>query len=243
MDLGLSGKVALVCASSKGIGKAAAVGLAAEGAKVVICARGAEALEATEKEIRGSGAEVLAAPCDVTDHGAAQALVKQAADAFGQVDILVNNAGGPPTGALMEHDDGAFVKALEQNLLSTVRLTRLVVPGMRERRWGRIINVTGMAVKEPLNDLLLSNMARTGVVGFAKTIATELAADNVLVNNVCPGVILTDRQYELSRARAKMFDITPEEELKRREQEIPMKRGGTMRCRSSNCWRTTPRAN
>lgn len=194
MDLGLKGKAALVLAASKGLGRACASALAGEGAYVTIGARNAEALESAARQIREeSGSRVLAVPTDVTKEETLEAIVQATMREFGRIDILVNNAGGPPSGIFENIGDEAWQAAFETNLLSVVRLIRLVLPHMRSAGGGRIINLVSSSVKEPIEGLLLSNALRPGVIGLAKTLSRELAADHITVNNVCPGRFLTDR--------------------------------------------------
>ena len=227
MELGLKNKVAVVGASSKGLGRAIALGLAEEGAKVTICARNAETLEATAAEIRKkTGAEVLAVPTDVSQPDQVKALIDDAADRFGGIDILVNNAGGPRAGRFADLSPEDYQAALNLNLLSTINLCRAVVPIMRPRGGGRIINLTSVSVKQPIDGLMLSNMARTGVIGFAKTLALELAADKILVNNVCPGIIFTDRIQQLATVRAKEAGVPFDQAIANMTKDIPLGRIG-----------------
>src|SRR6266478_1592900 len=200
MDLGLRNKGALVLAASKGLGRACAAALAAEGAHVTIGARNEQVLEKTAQEIqRASGSRVLAVPTDVTRQENLEAIVAATVREFGCIDILVNNAGGPPAGKFESFGDAQWQAAFELNLLSTVRLIRLVLPHMRKTGSGRIITIVSTSVKQPIDGLLLSNAIRTGVVGLAKTLSVELAPDNITVNNVCPGSILTDRLRQIYR--------------------------------------------
>src|SRR3972149_2003431 len=227
MDLGLRGRVAIVLASSKGLGRAIALGLARGGARLSIWARGEDPLRKTEREVQEeTGAEVLALSPVVARRESYKKLVEQTLQRFGQIDILVNNAGGPPAGPFLQLPETAWQEALNLNLLSTVFMTREVVSHMIPRRWGRIINLTSVSVKQPIENLILSNMARTGVVGVAKTLASELAPHNILVNNVCPGSFRTDRHYELARGRAQKLGITMEEYLEQQAKTIPLGRFG-----------------
>ncbi len=227
MDLKLNGRVALVSAASKGLGKAAAWALAREGADLVIAARGEVALAQTAAEIRAdTGRAVLAAMADVSQAADIERLAEQAQARFGRVDVLVNNAGGPRPGLFAEMSDEDWLGAVELNLLSAVRLTRAVLPGMQARRWGRIINMTSIAVKQPLSNLILSNTARAGLVAMAKTLAGQVAAQGITVNNVCPGYMLTDRVRGLAEATATAEGITIDEAIARNERAIPMKRMG-----------------
>ena len=227
MDLGIKGKVALVAAASKGLGKAAAMELAREGARVVIAARGEQELRAAAAEIRGAtGADVLPVPTDVTKVADIEALVGAAQRAFGDIDILVNNAGGPRPGTFTDMSDEDWLAAINLNLMSTVRLTRLVLPGMRRRGWGRIINMTSISVKQPMPNIILSNAARSAVVAMAKTLALQVAPDGITVNNVCPGTILTDRVRSLAANTAQQQGITQEQALQGMQADIPMGRIG-----------------
>lgn len=227
MELGLKDKVAVIGASSKGLGKAIAIGLAEEGAKVTICSRNAETLDATATEIREqTGVEVLAIPTDVSEPEQVQSLIERTVDHFGGIDILVNNAGGPRAGRFGDLLPEDYQNALDLNLLSTINLCRAAVPSMRQRGGGRIINLTSMSVKQPVDGLMLSNMARTGVIGFAKTLATELAPDKILVNNVCPGIIFTDRIQQLATVRAAEAGITYDEAIANMTKDIPLGRIG-----------------
>jgi 3-oxoacyl-[acyl-carrier protein] reductase len=227
MDLGLKDKVAIVAASSKGLGKAVALGFAEEGARLTICARGKDALDATSKEIESqTGAEVLAIEADVSKVDDVREIVSQTVKRYGSPHILVNNAGGPPLGDFLSFSLEDWQKALELNLLSTINLTRAVIPHMQEQKWGRIINITSVAVKQPIEGLILSNTSRAGVIGFAKSISNEFAKDNILINNVCPGRILTDRIIYLAEERAKRSNIGTKEVISSWEQDIPMRRLG-----------------
>lgn len=196
MDLGLSGRVALVTAASKGLGRAAALALAAEGAKVTVCARGEDALRATEHELSGIS-QVLALVEDVTDPEAPQRLVQATLERFGRLDVLVGNAGGPPPGRAFEVDDDAFWGALEANLLTSIRLAREAVPHMRAQGWGRICFIVSSSVKQPIPGLTLSNTARTGLWAWAKTAAADVFADGITMNLACPGYHATERVKSL----------------------------------------------
>jgi 3-oxoacyl-[acyl-carrier protein] reductase len=224
MNLGLTGKTALVTAASKGMGKACALGLAAEGARVVMCARTDVDLQAAAEEVRSkTGAQVVAMPADVTRADQVKALVARAHEAFGGVDILVANAGGPPRGYFDELSDEQWYGAFEVSLLSVVRLIREVLPSMRQCRWGRIITIQSSSVKQPIDGLDLSNAIRPGAAGLMKTLATELGADNILVNTVCPGRILTDRLL----GGARQAGLSPEEYVRQVGADVPVGRVGT----------------
>jgi 3-oxoacyl-[acyl-carrier protein] reductase len=196
MDLGVAGRVALVTAASKGLGRASAVALAQEGAKVVICARGAEALAATEAELAGY-TEVLAIPADVTEPAVPAQLVAAAVERFGRLDILVANAGGPPAARSMDVDDAQLEAALNANLLTSVRLVQQAVPHMRAGGWGRICLLTSSSIKQPIPNLALSNTARTALWAWAKTAATDLFDDGITLNLICPGSHATDRMKDI----------------------------------------------
>ena len=228
MDLGLKDKVAIVLAASKGLGRASAAALAAEGARVTIGARNASTLERTAQEIeRASGSQVLAVPTDVTKPDEIEALVAATVQKFGHIDILVNNAGGPPSGTFEKFDDAQWQAAFELNLLSAVRLVRQVLPHMRKTGSGRIINIVSTSVKQPIDGLLLSNAIRSGVVGLAKTLSLELAPDTITVNNVCPGRILTDRIRQVYLTPEKMQPgMNEADALRDIAKDIPMKRIG-----------------
>jgi 3-oxoacyl-[acyl-carrier protein] reductase len=225
MNLELQGRVAVVCAASKGLGRAIAQELASEGAKVVICARGAEALNRARDEIaQRASAEVHAIVADVATLDGVDDIASQAIEKFGRVDILVNNAGGPPSGPFELHNWPTWEAALELTLRSAVELTRRLLPGMRERKWGRVLNVTSIAAKQPIDGLMLSNAVRSAVTGWARTLANEVAADGITVNNVLPGYTRTERVQELNRATAKRLGIDVDEVERRIEEQIPMRR-------------------
>ena len=227
MDLGINDKVALVAASSTGIGRAVATALAREGCKVAICARRREPLVETALAIENdTGADVLAVAGDVTVLSDILRMVREVRGRFGSVDILVNNAGGPRPGGFEELGPEAWDDAYRLNLRSAVLACREVVPEMKERRWGRIVNLTSISVKQPIDGLMLSNSLRAGVAGFSKTLANELAPFNVLVNTVCPGYTLTERLTELAEVRARKAGTTPQEMMKSMEQTVPARRIG-----------------
>lgn len=226
MDLQLKGKTALVLAASKGLGKACAIALATEGADVVIGARNRETLERTAEEIRliGKG-RVLAIPVDVNKPEDTEAIVTGAVKEFGRIDILVNNAGGPPFGRFESFDEAAWQAAFELNLLSTVRCSRLVIPHLKTTGSGRIINIISMSVKTFIENSVLSTSMRMGVVGMSKILSNELGPYNITVNNIAPGIILTDRVKETVLLNAPP-GVTQEELLAARVKEIPLQRAG-----------------
>lgn len=223
MDLGLNGKVALVAASSRGLGRAIADELAAAGARLALCARGADALEQARAALAATGADVVAQAADLTDPAGVQAVLDVAQQAYGRIDVLVTNTGGPPSGRFDEHSPETWQRAVEQNLHSVLNLTRGALAGMRTRGWGRIIHVTSIAVKQPVDGLILSNAVRAAVTGFARTLANEVAKDGVTVNCVMPGYTKTDRVVELA---GKVGGGDPAKGYARWEGEIPMARLG-----------------
>ena len=194
MDLGLSGRVALVTAASKGLGRASAKALVDEGASVAINSRDPEALRSTAADL---GGDVLALPADVTEPDAPQRLVEATVERFGTLDILVANAGGPPKGRALEVDDATLLAAIDANLLTSVRLVREAVPHMRAAGWGRICMITSSSVKQPIPDLATSNTARAGLRGWAKTAAQDLIDEGITLNLACPGLHATDRVTDL----------------------------------------------
>ena len=227
MELGIQGRTALVLAASKGLGRASAVALAREGARIVIGARTGKRLEQTAREIGAeTGADVRCLPVDVTEPAQCQAVFDYAVAEFGSVDILVNNAGGPPFGPVEQFSDEDWHRALELNLMSTVRLCRLVLPGMKAAGWGRIINILSLSVKSVLPGSVLSTAGRLGIAGMAKLLSDEVAAFGVTVNNVAPGTILTDRVRQISlrqRMEQGMDEKTALEDISR---AIPARRVG-----------------
>lgn len=225
MNLGLKGRTAVVAGSSQGLGRAIANALAAEGADIVINSRSADKLAAVKDEIvRETGARVEAIASDLNEEAGATALITGAHQAFGQVDILVTNTGGPPAGMFEDHDADVWRKAIAQNFESVVNLVRATLPGMKGRRWGRILNVTSISVKQPVEGLILSNAIRAGVTGFAKTISNEVAPYNITVNNVLPGYTRTERLIHLAEAVSAREGKTIEEVYDAWAAEIPLGR-------------------
>lgn len=223
MDLGLLGRVAVIGGSSQGIGKAIAIALAREGCDVVISARAYGALETAAAEIRDAGGRrVLPVVCDMSRAEDIQRLVQEAIKEFGGIDIVVNNAGGPPTGLFTELGEDSWRQALDQNLLSVVRLTRESLPYLLRSGNGRIINITSVAVKEPMERLILSNTARLGVIGLAKTLSRELGPRGITVNNVCPGKIATSRRMALMEERAALQHRELQEIVDLEEMGVPL---------------------
>jgi 3-oxoacyl-[acyl-carrier protein] reductase len=230
MDLGLQNRVALVAAASKGLGRAIAEALAAEGASLIICARGRDDLDAARQAIENStSAKVHAIVADLSDERQLASLANEAIATWGRVDVLVTNSGGPPSGPAHSHDWSRWQGAVDLLLRSTVELTRAVLPGMKERKWGRIINVTSIAVKQPVDNLILSNSIRAAVTGFARTLANEVATDGITVNNILPGYTRTERVEQLADATAAREGLTRQDVVARFEAQIPMRRLGEPR--------------
>jgi 3-oxoacyl-[acyl-carrier protein] reductase len=227
MDLGLKGKVAFVAAASRGLGRAVAEELAAEGASLVLCARNAETLEkASEQIIKTSGVSVLPVVADVSNAEEVNKAVQAGIEKFGQIDILVTNAGGPPPGTFESLTPEMWQIATRLTLNSVLELTRSILPGMKERRWGRILNITSITVKQPVDNLMLSNSLRAAVTGFARTLANEVATEGITVNNILPGYTRTERVEELAQAASEREGISVENAFARWENEIPMRRLG-----------------
>jgi 3-oxoacyl-[acyl-carrier protein] reductase len=222
MDLKLNNNVAIVLAASKGIGKAIATALSAEGAKVIIGSRNESELNKTADEIRKqTGNDVIAIPVDVSDGSQIESFIQKAADCYGRIDILLNNAGGPPFDKFENFDDEAWQKSFELNLLSVARASRLALPHMKKTGSGRIINIISGSVKSVLANSVLSTSMRMGIVGMAKLMADEFGQYNITVNNVAPGLILTDRiKHTLPK------DVNLEHALKERAKSIPLGRIG-----------------
>lgn len=230
MDLGLKNKVALVTAASRGLGRAVAEELAGEGASLVICSRKTDAIERVATEIKNAaGVEVLGLAADVSNPVDVARLVQSGIERFGRIDILVTNAGGPPAGQFKSFPLEQWEEATRLLLHSAVELARHTLPGMKERRWGRILNITSIAVKQPVDNLILSNSLRAAVTGFARTLANEVASFGVTVNNIMPGYTRTERVEELARMMSEKQGITPAEFIARWEKEIPMRRIGEPR--------------
>lgn len=223
MDLGIKGKKAVVCAGSKGLGRGCAQALAEAGCDIVLNARGVEALEQTADALRDLGVNVTTVAADVTSDEGRDALIKAGEGA----DILVNNAGGPPPGHWSNWDRGDFEGAIESNMLTPIFLIQAFVPGMAERGWGRVVNITSQAVKSPLPVLGLSNTARAGLTGFVAGISRQVADQGVTINNLLPGLHDTDRATSLDAGAAALQKITPEQARAQREDTIPAKRYGT----------------
>jgi 3-oxoacyl-[acyl-carrier protein] reductase len=227
MDLGLKDRVGLVCGASKGLGRAVAEGLAREGTKLAICSRNRDHIIQTASQIAAEfGVEVLGIAADLSDAQEARAFFQEARKHFGKVDILVTNAGGPPSLPFDEISDAQWKKAFDLTLMSAVILIREALPLMKENGYGRIVNLTSVAVKQPIEGLILSNSLRTGLVGLAKTLSTAFASRNITINNVCPGYTLTERVKELSEGTALRKGVSVEDVFREWESQIPMGRLG-----------------
>ena len=230
MNLGLKNRVALVAASSQGIGRATAEAFAAEGCRVAMCARNPQTLQTAADKIRKEhGAEVLAEAFDVTDAAAVSRFVAAVAQKFGSVDICVTNAGGPPAKGFLSATLEEWQRAVELNFLSTVYFAREVIPHMQRQRWGRIITLTSITTKQPVADLVLSNAVRAAVVGLVKSLANEFGKDGILVNNVGPGFTATDRLKELAKSRAAASGKTEQDLFDGWAADAPLKRLGQPR--------------
>lgn len=230
MDLGLREKVALVVAGSRGLGRAVAEELAAEGASIIICARDEKVLTETAAAIASEfNAHVLAIPADVESSDDIKRVVQSAIDRFGRIDILVTNAGGPPAGRIDQITQEQWEHATRMTLFSVIEFARLVVPGMKERGWGRILNITSICVKQPVENLVLSNTLRAGVTGFARTLANEVGADGITVNNILPGYTRTERFEQLAAMIAEKQSVSAEEFKQQWANENPLKRLGEPR--------------
>ena len=225
MDLGLKGKSALVTASSKGIGKAVAEELASEGCNVAICSRTKDDLEIVADDLkRKYGVDVSWSVCDLNKSTDIENTFNIVVKQFGKIDILVNNCGGPSAGFFRDFVEEEWVSAFEQVFLSVVRFSKLVIPGMIAKQWGRIVNITSISVKQPIDNLILSNSFRSGIIGFAKSLSNEFAKYNITVNNVAPGYTLTNRLYDLAVSRAKHSGLSHEEVLADMAKQVPMNR-------------------
>jgi 3-oxoacyl-[acyl-carrier protein] reductase len=225
MHLGLNNRIALVAGASSGIGYACALELAREGARVFLCSRDeTRASDAAHRIHDETGAIVAGIRADVTDEKAAEEFVAIAQEQAGRIDILVTNAGGPPASSFADAEIETFRLAFELTAISAIRLAKLVLPAMREQKWGRIINITSVSAKQPIDGLLFSNTVRPGLTGWAKSVANEVAVDNVTVNNVAPGYTLTERQDKHAEARARALGKSKSEMIEGWASQTPMKR-------------------
>jgi 3-oxoacyl-[acyl-carrier protein] reductase len=226
MDLGIRGRVAIIAASSKGLGLAVAQTLATEGANVAMCARNAETLDAAARQVAATGAIVFHRPVDVTDAEQVRAFVADTVGHFGRLDICVTNAGGPPSKGFLDVSVEEWRRAVDLNLMSTIYFAREVLPHMQRARWGRLVTITSVSIKQPIDGLILSNAVRAGATGLAKTLANEFGKDNILINNICPGFTLTDRLADLGATIAKARGITLEQAHALWTSNIPLGRLG-----------------
>jgi len=230
MELGLHGRVAIVCAASQGLGKAAALGLAREGAHVVICSRHRRALAQAVKDIReqaeGRSADIVPVTADLTKPRQITALVAQTARRFGRIDILIANAGGPPVAPFTALDDRMWEEGVELTLMSTIRCIRAVLPHMQKRQWGRIITITSIAARQPINDLVISSTLRPGIHGLTRVLANQYGKEGILINAVAPGFMLTGRMKEIAAARAAGEHTSPEEYFAQQNRDVPLQRYG-----------------
>lgn len=230
MEMGLKSRVAIVAASSQGLGRATAEAFAAEGCRLAICARNQQALNAVAEKIRGEyKAEVLAEPFDVTDAGAVRDFVNAVVQKFGGIDICVTNAGGPPAKGFLATTIDEWKRAVDLNFMSAVYFTHAVIPHMQKKRWGRIITITSITTKQPVADLVYSNAVRAAVVGLVKSLANEFGKDGILVNNVGPGYTATDRLKELAHSRSVASGKTEKEIFEGWSADAPLKRLGDPR--------------
>lgn len=227
MDFGITGQTAVVAAASKGLGRACALALAQEGVNVALLARDLTALNDAAAAVRSAGAQALVIQVDLTQSSQIQQAIEQAAHHFGRLDILVCNSGGPPPGMFKDIDDAQWEQAFHLTLMSMVHLIRAALPHMRRLGGGRIINLVSSSVREPIEGLILSNSLRSGVIGLAKTLSQELGPEQITVNNIITGRILTDRLRSLRERTAQQLGITVEEALKHSEQAVPLGRLGT----------------
>ena len=227
MDLGIRGRVAIVGGASKGLGRACALALAQEGANVAISSRGVEELQSTAQEIRSAtGAEVLTAPGDLSRLADIQRLVRRTVDHFGRLDIVVCNSGGPPEGRAVDTNEETWDRAIQLALQFFIRMGRETVPHLRSQQWGRVVNILASTVRQPIYNLATSGVTRLGAVAYAKSLADEVGRDNILVNNVAPGFLLTDRMMHIFQTRAQETGQELDAVLQARAASIPVGRFG-----------------
>ena len=227
MDLGIKNKIALVTAASQGLGKAAAIELANEGTKLAICSRNEEKINETAEEIQKlSGSEVLPVKADLDNKEDIENLILEIEKKFNTIDILINNTGGPKPGFFDDLSDEDWLQSFESTFLSAVRVTRKVLPFMKKNKWGRIVNISSVSAKQPIDNLMLSNGIRMSIHGWAKTLSNQLASDNILINNVCPGFTHTERVDGLIRAQVENSDSSHEDIIETIARDIPAKRIG-----------------
>lgn len=227
MELGLKGRGVIVAASSQGIGRATAEAFAREGAQVAMCARTEKTLqEAASKIQKETGAEVYAEPLDVTNGPDVQNFVQQVAKRFGRIDVCVTNAGGPPAKNFLSISSDEWRNAVDMNFMSVVHMAKAVIPYMQRHRWGRIITITSVTVKQPVSELIMSNAVRAAVVGLVKSLSNEFGKDGILVNNVAPGYTATERLQELAGVKALAGGVAPEQIYEQWAADAPVKRLG-----------------
>jgi 3-oxoacyl-[acyl-carrier protein] reductase len=227
MELGLKNKTALICGASKGLGKATAKCLAAEGASVILCSSNPDNLQKAKQEIQAaSSAEVTAIAANLSERDDVSRLIEMLSKRYSHIDILVNNTGGPPPGKFDELSIDDWQAAYEAMFISAVMLTKSVLPGMKSQRWGRILNITSIAVKQPVENLILSNSIRAGITGFARTLANEVAPFGITVNNILPGYTRTERLENFAENTAGRKGVSVEEAYQTWIKDIPMKRLG-----------------
>ena len=227
MDLQLKNKVSLVCAASEGLGKASALELVKEGSKVAICSRNKEKLTSTQKEIAElTGVEIEVFETDLTVHEQIKKLQHDVKNKLGEIEILVNNIGGPPPGTFESHSDEDWQNTINLTLMSALRMSQAVLPSMKKKKWGRIINISSVSVKTPVNNLFLSNSIRLGVLGWAKALSDEVAPFGITVNTVCPGTTKTERIEEILTAQSKSTGKDKKELEEAIAKNIPLQRIG-----------------
>jgi len=226
MELGIKGRVAAVAGASRGLGFSIAKALGMEGCKVAMCSRDVSAINKACDELKALGIDAKAFAADVSIPEEAGRFIRNAAEEFGSLDILVTNAGGPPSMAFEAIDDAAWEEGFRLNLLSTISLIRAAIKPMKEKNWGRIINLTSIAVKQPIDGLIISNTIRSGVTGLAKSLSRELAPYNITVNNILPGYFLTSRVEQLAQTVSKAKAVPAEEIIETWKNDIPLKRLG-----------------
>jgi 3-oxoacyl-[acyl-carrier protein] reductase len=226
MDLGIRNRVAMVSAASKGLGRAIATSLSAEGVRLSICSRSLESVEDARRSIEAKGVQVLAVACDVSKADDLKRWFDETVRRFGQVDILVTNTGGPPAAPFLKLDEAQWQSGIDSTLMNVVRLCNLVIPGMQQRKWGRIVHITSLVAKQPTELLTISSTLRAGLSALTKTLGDQVARDGITVNAVLPGHYLTDRQRHLADIRAEEQGITPQQYLDKSVGAIPMGRFG-----------------
>lgn len=229
MDLGLQNKAALVTASSQGLGRAAAEALAAEGARVAVCSRSKEKIEAAAREIAAkTGAEVIAFEADMSRAGDIERVVRETAERFGALHIVVSNAGGPPVETFDRISEEQWAEGVQLTMMSTIRLIRAALPHMQKQQWGRFITINSIAGKQPIDNLVISSTIRPGLIGLQRILATKYAKEGILFNTVCPGLIFTDRQRQIAEKTIAETGITLDAWLERAASSIPIGRLGTV---------------